>query len=151
MDLWYAQHVFLSGAFGGWIGGYFGIHPPKHTSGKILSAFITVNLVILTQISLKKMFNISLCAGGGLTIGNVIRVVVKTLLMGIIYSMAVNYLLGRYVFREPPELAMAELEQPVELKQAEFKQPAEKNQPKDDQPHCCCKNQPVPENKEAAI
>ncbi len=142
----------LSGVCGGWIGGYFGIHPPKHTKGKMLSAFITVNLVVLTQITLKKMFNLSLCAGGGLTIGNVIRVVVKTLLMGIVYSIAVNYLLGRYVFREPQEEAKAELEKIAEKNQpnAELEKLAEKKQPNNDQPPCCCKNKPILENKEAA-
>lgn len=91
-----------AGLIGGGIGGYFGISPPKQKEGRILSALITANLITVTIIALKVLFNISLCAGGQLTLANVALVVGKTLIMGVIYSIGVNYLLNRYMFPEQP-------------------------------------------------
>ncbi len=86
------------GWLGGWIGGYFGIQSPPHFEGKVFSAVITANLISLTVIALKAIFDVSLCGGGGATLGNVAKIAVKTLVMGIIYSIGVNYLLNHYVF-----------------------------------------------------
>ena len=103
-----------AGWFGGWIGGYFGIDPPPHTKGRIISAIITASLVTITVVALKYVFNISLCVGGEFTPANVLRVGIKTLLLGIVYSIATNYLLNRYVFpaekAEPAPLEMAQKE-----------------------------------------
>jgi hypothetical protein len=86
------------GWFGGWIGGYFGIQPPKSTNGQILSAVITASLISITIIALKVLFNVSLCVGGSVNLGNVARIGIPTVIMGIIYSIGVNYLLNRYVY-----------------------------------------------------
>lgn len=89
------------GWFGGWVGGYFfGIEPPTHPGGRVLSATITASLIAITVVALKALFNISLCAGGKVTLENMACVGGKTLVMGLIYSIGVNYLLNRYVF--PP-------------------------------------------------
>lgn len=94
-----------AGWVGGWFGGYLGIHPPEHSGGRILSAVVTANLISITVIALKAIFNISLCQGGGFTLENFIRVGIKALIMGIIYSIGVNYLLNRYVFPHLPAKA----------------------------------------------
>lgn len=87
-----------------WLGGgivsYF-VQPFTHLEGKILSGVITANLISLTTIALKAIFDISLCGGGGFTLANIVRVVGKTAPMWIIYSIGVNYLLSRYVFPPP--------------------------------------------------
>ena len=87
-----------AGWLGGWVGGYFGVLPPKHSKGRFISAFITANLMSITIIALKKIFNVSLCKGGGWTLHNIVQVGTKALILGIIYSIGVNYLLNRYMF-----------------------------------------------------
>lgn len=87
-----------AGWLGGWFGGYFGIEPPTYPGGRELSATITANLIAITVIALKSLFDISLCVGGGVSLENIVRVGLKTLVMGVIYSIGVNYLLNRYVF-----------------------------------------------------
>jgi hypothetical protein len=87
-----------AGWLGGWFGGYFGIEPPTHPGGRELSAAITANLIAITAIALKALFNISLCAGGGFTLKNILLVGAKGIILGVIYSIGVNYLLNRYVF-----------------------------------------------------
>lgn len=89
-----------SACVGGWVGGYFGIHPPKHTKGRILSAVITSSLITITVIALKTLFDISLCRRGGTIYENIVRVGIKTMIMGMCYSIGVNYLLNRYIY--PP-------------------------------------------------
>jgi hypothetical protein len=88
-----------AGWVGGWIGGYFGVKPPEHPGGRILSALVTANLMSITVIALKALFDVSLCVGG-VTLGNFIRVGVKAAIMGIVYSIGVNYLLNRYIFSQ---------------------------------------------------
>lgn len=88
----------LNGLAGGYVGAYFGVPPPQHPGGQILSSLITANLVGMTVVALKAMFNISLCGGREVNLTNIILVGVKTVMMGIIYSIGVNYLLNRYVF-----------------------------------------------------
>ena len=68
-----------TGWLGGWIGGYLGIQPPERPGARALSALLTANLITITVIALKVFFDISLCAGGGFTLGNVARVGIKTL------------------------------------------------------------------------
>jgi hypothetical protein len=81
------------------IGRYIGIQPPPHFEGRILSAIITVNLIGITVIALKALFNISLCvAGEGFSGRNIALVGTKISIMWIIYSIGVNCLLNRYVF-----------------------------------------------------
>lgn len=87
-----------AGWVGGWIGGYFGIHPPQDKKGKILSAVITATLISITVIALKVFFNISFCVEGKAHLENILRVVVKTVILGIAYSLGVNCLLNRYIF-----------------------------------------------------
>ena len=90
-----------TGWLGGWIGGYFGILPPEHSGGRILSAVITANLITITIIALKVLFNVSLCVDGDVNLRNIVCVGAKTFIMGVIYSIGVNYLLNRYVFPHP--------------------------------------------------
>lgn len=88
-----------AGWVGGLLGGYFGINPPPaDRGGRIFSAAITASLMSTTIIALKIFFNISLCIGGEFHLKNFARVVTQTLLLGIIYSIGVNWLLNRYVF-----------------------------------------------------
>ncbi len=114
---------------GGGIGGYFGINPPEDVKGRIASTWATVNLVSITFIALKAMFDISLCKSGASTLENVARVVVKTFIVGVIYSLGVNYVLGRWIF--PPA--------PKEKLQEELPPPA----PKQGEKACCCQNNPI--------
>lgn len=92
-----------AGWLGGLCGGYLGIEPPKHPGGRLFSATITASLIGVTVIALKSIFNVSLCVGGTFTAANIVRVGSKTLVMGIIYSIGVNYILNRYVFFDPKD------------------------------------------------
>ena len=112
--------------FGGWLGGFIGIAPPDRDGGRILSACLTANLVSLTTIALDSIFRVSLCSGTGFTLRNVGQVIVKTVAMGIVYSIAVNYLLGRYVLPPKPK-------QEIEILDVE------NQEQKDPSSDCCCK------------
>jgi hypothetical protein len=103
----------LSSFLGGWVGGYFGINPPKHKIGKVFSALITANFVGLTMVVLSTL-NISICGQKGI-IEKVLRVTTFTFIMGTIYSIGVNYLLGRYVF--PPSTEKIEIDKDPEKQQ----------------------------------
>lgn len=106
-----------TGFFGGLIGGYLGIHSPATFKGRCISSLATAGLVSATVVALKIIFNISLCYGPGFTLVNVSAVLAKTLAMGIVYSLGVNFLLNRFVFvaAAPPSVPT-----PIE------------------RPHCCC-------------
>lgn len=119
---------FFSTFLGGAIGSYwFGINPPSHTKGKILSTSITTSLVLITNIALKALFNFSFCVSGGSTLSNILRVGSATLILGNIYSIGVNYLLGRYIFLSPAKQKKEPVQEKVEQKPEET-------------PSCCCKN-----------
>lgn len=92
-----------AGFLGGWVGGYFGVKPPEHSGGRLLSAAITANLIAVSIIGLKAVSGISLCVGGTFNIENIIRVGLKALFMGVIYSIGINYILNRYVYSSPDE------------------------------------------------
>jgi hypothetical protein len=117
----------LVGFLGGWVGSSIGIDPPKHTAGKIFSLLITGSLVSITFIALKRIFDIPICGGGGFTLGNIIRVGMKGIICGIIYSIGVNYILGRYVF-----LPHSKEKQDGDILQDDSQQ--------DKTPACCCKH-----------
>jgi hypothetical protein len=87
-----------AGWVGGWIGGYLGIQPPQHRVDRIFSAVLTANLINISLIALKSLFDVSLCLGGGFTLKNIVRVGIKAFSLGIIYSIGVNYLLNRFLF-----------------------------------------------------
>lgn len=118
-----------AGYFGGLFGGYFGIEPPKHPGGRIFSATITASLIGITVIALKAIFNISLCVGGTFTWANIARVGSKTLVMGMIYSIGVNYILNRYVFPKPQDHPKVETNNKTLVDSDDFI----------DSPPCCCK------------
>ena len=107
--------------------------PPQHPGGRLLSAVITANLITITVIALKAFFNISLCVGGAFTLQNIVRVGIKTLILGIIYSIGVNYLLNRYVFYR------SEIEQDIDLSTDDTIFDEEKAIP------CCCKRKQMVE------
>lgn len=114
-----------AGWLGGWVGGYFGIKPPTHSGGRELSAALTASLIAITAIALKALFNISLCAGGGLTLKGILLASSIGLVMGMIYSIGINYLLNRHVF---PSQDQQEPDETCE-------------KPKQDlDPPCCCKH-----------
>jgi hypothetical protein len=117
-----------AGWVGGWVGGYFGIEPPQRPGGRALSALITANLISITVIALKILFDISLCVGGGFTLANIARVGIKTLILGVIYSIGVNYLLNHYVFPPP-----SQVEQTCEDSLDQIEIAEETSSP------CCCK------------
>lgn len=121
-----------AGWFGGWIGGYFGINSPPHSKGKIVSALITANLIAITVIALKIIFHISLCVGGEFSQANIARVVIKTFLMGIIYSIGVNYLLNRYVF-------LSQNEPKTNLSNSQGDNKGDNIEDKSNDSSCCCK------------
>jgi hypothetical protein len=83
------------GFIGGILGGYLEINPPQTFKGKALSVFITSTLVSLTVIALKVFANISVCSGAGLSLLGISLIMVKTIPLAIIYSIGVNYILGR--------------------------------------------------------
>lgn len=93
-----------AGWVGGWLGGYIGVNPPPTTKGRLISASITATLITITIVALKLLFNISLCEGGWFTLENIVKVGVKTLAMGIVYSVVVNSLLNHFVYTEKKEL-----------------------------------------------
>jgi hypothetical protein len=98
----------ITSLLGGAIGGYFfGVYPPENSGGKFLSLAVAANLASITSIALSSIFKISLCGGGGFTPANIALVLIKGIIMGTIYSIGVNYLLGRYVF--PP----SDVEEPI--------------------------------------
>ncbi|CUI17717.1 conserved membrane protein [Candidatus Protochlamydia naegleriophila] len=109
-----------AGFFGGLIGGYLGIHPPATFRGRCISGLATAGLVSATIVALKTIFKISLCYGTGFTLANVSVVLAKTLAMGIVYSIGVNFLLNRFIFIERTQTQT----QPI--------QPASQ-----ECPHCC--------------
>ncbi len=113
---------------GGWFGGYLGISSPEHRSGRIFSALITANLVGITVIALKSAFNLSLCGGAEWTARNVMILMGKTLALGVIYSIAVNYLLNRYIFT--PSIQFQEKNDVLK-----------KGQSEDQISRCCCKEE----------
>ena len=107
-----------AGWLGGWLGGYVGIDPPQRPGGKLFSALITANLITITLIALKSLFDFSLCKDGRFTFENVARVILFTIPMGVVYSIGVNYLLNNYVFPSDCDEPLVE----------------------DEPPHCCCNN-----------
>lgn len=76
------------------------ISPPATIKGRVVSTFAPPVLVGITLVALKYLLNISLCSGGGFSLRNFVQVGVKTLPLGLAYSLGVNYLLNRYIF--PP-------------------------------------------------
>jgi hypothetical protein len=89
----------MTSFFGGLVGGYFGVEPPKHFEGRLLSAVITATMTGISTIVARRLFGLSLCDGNGnFSLGNIVQVGLITLVMGIIYSIAINFLLNKYVF-----------------------------------------------------
>lgn len=87
-----------TGWLGGWLGGYFGVNPPEHWKGRVISAFITANMVCVTAIALKYFWGISLCSPGRTQMEKIAIAGIKAVLMSIVYSIGVNFLLNRYIY-----------------------------------------------------
>jgi hypothetical protein len=86
------------GMSGGFLGGYFGINIPKRTDQRVIGAVITSTMIGITVVALKCLFGIALCDGNGnFTLRNIVQVGSISLSMGIVYSIAINYLLNRIV------------------------------------------------------
>jgi hypothetical protein len=89
------------GIVGGWVGGYFGINPPETRTGRVLSGLLTSTLTLVTLLAAKVFFNKTLCGGASQpTINRFCRLVVAGLLLGVIYSLGVNFLLKRVIAAE---------------------------------------------------
>lgn len=84
---------------GGLIAGCLGISSFERVKEGIVGAVITAILVKVTTIALKVLLNFSLCGSGEFNLQNMVRMGI----LGIPYSIAVNYLLRRYVFPENKE------------------------------------------------
>jgi len=94
---------FGSSAIGGFFASLMGIDAPKTTKGRIFSGASTVALTVITAIAMKILFGVPLCGGEGLTLKNIIVMGVKSLVIGIPYSIGVNYLIKRFKLFEPNE------------------------------------------------
>ncbi|KIC70953.1 hypothetical protein [Candidatus Protochlamydia amoebophila] len=81
---------------GGLLGGYCGVNPPTTFKGHCISLVSTATLVTTTVVALKVLFRIPFCYGTGFTFSNVSFILAKTLVLGVIYSMGVNFLLNRF-------------------------------------------------------
>lgn len=85
-----------AGWLGGIIGGYFNIETPKTPSKKALSMITSATLTAVSVIALKYFTGISICDGtGALTARNIAQVGVIGLILGTIYSIAINYLMNK--------------------------------------------------------
>ena len=101
------------GMFGGYIGGYFGIDTPEKTELQVASALITAGMIIVSIVALKYFFGISICDGNGdFSLRNVFQVGIISLLLGIIYSIAVNYFINLHWNEPHPALIPPQNETP---------------------------------------
>jgi hypothetical protein len=83
---------------GGWVGGFVGVYPPKKMSGRIISAVISATLTTVTLLGIKAHFKLS-CRSGPL-VRNVAILTSSAFALGVIYSIGVNFLLNRLVYKE---------------------------------------------------
>ena len=90
-----------AGFLGGAVGSFIGVKSPSSLKGKVLSTAITASLVSLTIIGLKVFAKISVCEGLGLSFRGMKQALFKTLIMGAVYSLGVNYLLNRFLYTKP--------------------------------------------------
>lgn len=90
-----------AGFFGGLLGSYIGVKTPASFKGRCLSMVATGSLVAITLIAGKIFFNFSLCAGKEVNLANAVILLAKTLAIGVIYAIGVNYLVNRF-FEQPP-------------------------------------------------
>jgi hypothetical protein len=98
----YKQGVFMCPAcppisfLGGLVGGYIGINAPSTFKGRCISVLATAMLVTANVVALKVLFGVPFCYGNGFTFNNIGVILSKTLVLGVIYSIGVNYLLKKY-------------------------------------------------------
>ncbi|MCE2982956.1 MAG: hypothetical protein LW832_05260 [Parachlamydia sp.] len=90
-----------AGFFGGVLGAFIGIRPPIALKGRCFSILATGGLVALTVLCSKVFFNYSLCQGADFTLKVICQILAKTLILGVIYSIGVNYLISRYAASQP--------------------------------------------------
>ena len=96
-----------AGVFGGYLGGYFGINVPKDPNVRLACGVITAGLLVTTIVALKFFLGFSFCVdGGAFTVHNFVRVGIVALAIGIIYSIAVNYIMG-LIFPDSEDAAPA--------------------------------------------
>lgn len=92
-----------AGWFGGYVGGFFGINAPKQVKERVFSAFITASMICISMVALKTFCGISFCDGNGdFTFRNITQAGGLALLMGIVYSMVVNFLLQQFACNDQP-------------------------------------------------
>ena len=91
-----------AGFFGGLLGSFIGVKTPSSFKGRCLSMAATGSLVTITLVAVKIFFNFSLCAGKEMNLVNAGILLVKTLAIGVIYAIGVNYLVNRF-FEQPPQ------------------------------------------------
>jgi hypothetical protein len=86
------------GLASGAVGGFLGFKVPQTTKGKILGAVLTSVATALTAIAIKAIFKVSLCGGGtGLSLARVAIALATTIPIALIYGVAFNYLVARFV------------------------------------------------------
>ncbi len=86
---------------GGGIAAYFGIDRPDLRTKVTL---ITSAMLGITTVALKLIFDIRLCDGNGnFSLRNIGQVGAISLVLGLVYSVAVSYLLNRFV-RQPEQV-----------------------------------------------
>ncbi|MBS0654532.1 MAG: hypothetical protein JSR46_02035 [Verrucomicrobia bacterium] len=104
---------------GGGIAGYFGLDRPDL---RIVSTVVTGALTLVTTVALKFFLNISICDGlGNFSLRNIAQVSGISLVLGLIYTVAVNYILNRLI--------------PLPVAQDENSPPSQCGQ---EQKPCCC-------------
>ncbi|MFI0434926.1 MAG: hypothetical protein ACH350_04255 [Parachlamydiaceae bacterium] len=87
-----------AGFVGGWIGGYIGVKESENIGVKRLNTACSAILTSITIIGLKALFNLSLCIDGKFNWNNFIQVGLQALVIGVIYSIGVNYILNHSLF-----------------------------------------------------
>lgn len=91
------------GIAGGWIGSYFGNPMPVRSDHRMISAVLTSAMIGVTIIALKYLVGVSPCDGNGnFTLRNIAQVGAISLLLGIVYSIGVNFLIK--VLSTPPAI-----------------------------------------------
>jgi hypothetical protein len=101
-----------AGFFGGLLGSYIGIKTPSSFEGRCLSMVATGSLVTITLVAVKIFFNLSLCAGKEMNLANAVILLAKTLAIGVIYAIGVNYLINRFFEGPPPSPEVPQVRRP---------------------------------------
>ncbi|MBA3722891.1 MAG: hypothetical protein H0W88_10895 [Parachlamydiaceae bacterium] len=88
-----------SSLMGGVIGSYFfGINPPESKCLKVVSVILTGTATTLTTLAIIVFGKVSLCQKN-YTLPRISMIIAGAVVVGTIYSIAINFLLNKYVER----------------------------------------------------